>query len=268
MFVGQAYLDRLGLKHPPTGSAGLRDLQAAHMASVPFENIAPLRGHVPSLALADLQGKIVNSRRGGYCFELNGLFGAALEAFGYRPTIILGRVRNGAPEGGARLHQAFVVEADGRDWLLDVGFGGPGALWPLDLSEQGPQTVPNGTFRIRFEEATGETVVDRSNAGGWHALYGFDRSPVKPVDLDAANHLAATWPGAPFGTHLMMARHDREGRISLFNRKARVGEAVRLLDGVDDLGAFLHDRFGVELEPAEAADIWSRIRNLPTDRPS
>ena len=268
MFDRLAFLDRIGLKPPPSGAEGLRALQAAYMSSVPFENIDPLLGQIPSLDPADLQTKILERRRGGYCFELNALFGAALTGFGYRPTTVLGRVRNGASEGGARMHQAFTVEEAGKTWLADVGFGGPGALWPLDLGEGAPQSVPNGIYRIRSDDAAGETVVERRQGDAWHALYGFDRSPVRPIDLDGANHLAATWPKAPFGTHLMMARHGEEGRATLFNRRAQLNGSVRLLAEPGELAHVLRQSFGINLDDGTVAAIWNRIERQPTERPS
>lgn len=267
-FARQAYLDRLGMKEAPAGIAGLRGLQASFMSRIPFENIDPLLGQIPSLALEDLQEKLIHGRRGGYCFELNALFGAALQDFGYRPATLLARVRNGAAEGGARMHQAFVVPESGREWLVDVGFGGPGSVWPLDLSEEAPQEAPNGTYRIRFDAAFNETVVERAQGETWLALYGFDRVPVRPIDLEAANHLAATWSRAPFSTHLMMARHGEDGRTTLFNRKVNDGGTSRILSEPAELVAVLAERFDLEL-PRELTDaLWSKIRNAPTDRPS
>ena len=128
-----AYLARLELPNPGSGREGLFRLHRAHMTHVPFENTEPLLGRVPSLAPDDLFDKMVTRRRGGYCFEHNGLYAGALRALGYDITPLLGRVRNGAPEGGARTHQAHLVDIDGETWLTDVGFGGHSPLVPLAL---------------------------------------------------------------------------------------------------------------------------------------
>ncbi|HEV7418085.1 MAG TPA: arylamine N-acetyltransferase [Tianweitania sediminis] len=266
-FDAMRYLQRLGLEQAPVRVEGLRTLQAAHMAAVPFENLDPLLGRVPLLDPAALGNKIVRQRRGGYCFELNALFGLALETFGYRPTTVLGRVRNGASQGGARMHQCFVVQVEGREWLADVGFGGPGAVWPVALDQDTPQVLPNGTYRVRFDASCDETVLERAQGEGWLALYGFDRSPVRPVDLEAANHLAATWKGAPFSTHLMMARHGEEGRTTLFNRKFTDGsKAQHVLASAEELHDVLVRGFGLDLPEQTATAVWDRIKDAPLER--
>lgn len=265
-FEADAYLRRIGLAGLARDAAGLRALQAAQLAAIPFENVDPLLGRVPSLDADALARKLVSGRRGGYCFELNALLGSALAAFGFAAGTVLARVRNGAREGGARLHQGLTVECGGTAWLLDAGFGGPGPLWPLDLSETGGQEMPNGIYRVRRDGE--ETVVEKATPEGWFALYGFDEARVRAVDLQAANHLAATWDGAPFCAHLMAARSTADGRATLFNRRYRGGEGTRILTDPDDLAAVLASRFGVALEREFAAAVWERIRDAPTERPA
>lgn len=90
-----------------------------------------LLGAVPDLSDAAVWEKLIEARRGGYCFELNKLFGHALVALGFDVQPILCRVRMGAPAGGPRTHRAFIVSIGGVDWLADAGFGGPGPAEPL-----------------------------------------------------------------------------------------------------------------------------------------
>jgi len=268
MIDPETYLARIGLTDRPAGAQGLRDMQAAHMAHVVFENVGPFLGGVPSLTPEAVYEKVVGRNRGGYCFELNGIFQLILNEVGFRPTSVLARVRNGADEGGARTHQALIVPQDGKDWLVDVGFGGPGAVWPLDLGDPSPQTVANGTYRLRTEDLSGETVLEVARGQNWFALYGFDRVPVRQVDIEAANHLAATWRKAPFSTHLMLARHGADGHVTLFNRRLRVGEAIRLLANSAELADVIRNRFSMPL-PDETIDVlWARIRDLPVERPA
>ncbi|NED89519.1 arylamine N-acetyltransferase, partial [Streptomyces sp. SID11233] len=91
-----AYLDRLGIGAAPSALpptlATLRTVQRAQLLAVPFENLDPVRGIVPSLELPALEDKLVRRRRGGYCFELNGLLSAALTALGFTVRPLAGRV--------------------------------------------------------------------------------------------------------------------------------------------------------------------------------
>ncbi len=270
LFKFEHYLDRIGLSDVPPGAAGLAALQAAHMRAIPFENIDPLLGQVPSLAIEDIVAKLVHGGRGGYCFEQNALFGAALTAFGYAPLAVLARVHDPSGQSGARSHHAFVVAADGTNWLCDTGFGGAGALDPLDLSLGTPQAAANGTYRVRVDRGSGVTTLDREAGGVWTPLYAFDAAPVKPVDFEAANYLCARWDGAPFSANLMLAFHAPDGRVGLFNRALTRGmrtDAVStLLGDVDDLAAVLCDTCGLGLRKDQLVEIWDRIASAPTRR--
>lgn len=127
------YLARIELPAaacPPT-LAGLARLQHAQMSAIPFENLDPYLGAVPDLAPEAVWQKLVVARRGGYCFELNQLFGRALTELGFQVRPVLGRVRMGAPVASTRAHLAWIATVDGADYLVDTGFGGPGAIAPL-----------------------------------------------------------------------------------------------------------------------------------------
>lgn len=257
------YLDRIGLRDVPPGAAGLATVQEAQMRAIAFEDIDPFLGRLPGLSPEALVAKLVESRRGGYCFEQNALLKLALEALGYRAEILLGRVRNPAGIGGARTHQALRVHTEGEDWLCDAGFGGPGPLRPLRFS--GEQTVPNGRYRLQRDPQTGETVLERHGEEGWRGLYGLDFSPVRPVDLEAANFLCARWNGAPFGQNLMLAFHAPLGRIGLFNRALTEGGAARLIDSAQDLAQVLQT-CNLAIPAQDLAAIWARIEHAPTTR--
>jgi len=269
-FTIERYLDRLGLTDLPPGADGLAAVQKAHMRAIPFENIDPLLGRLPSLALEDVTAKLVAGQRGGYCFEHNALFGAALEALGHKPRSVLARVFDSAGRGGARSHHAFVVPADGEDWLCDTGFGGHGALCPLRLATASPQSVPNGSYRVRVDQRAGETILERRAGEDWIPLYGFDTAPVRPVDFEAANFLCAHWQGAPFSANLLVAFHAETGRIALFNRALTRGLPPETqsdrLSSSGDLGQLLRETCKLDVADVLVAQIWQRIEHAPTRR--
>ncbi|MYR43961.1 arylamine N-acetyltransferase, partial [Streptomyces sp. SID5910] len=133
-FSLDAYLERIGWeggRQPDV--ATLRGVQLAHLRAVPFENLDALGGRAPSLDLSDLTAKLVHGRRrGGYCYEHNTLFAAALEALGVRVTRLTARVVVGADrfEDRPRTHMALLAEVPGDPlpYLADVGFGAVGSL--------------------------------------------------------------------------------------------------------------------------------------------
>ncbi len=235
------------------------------MRAIPFENIDPLLGIVPKLSLEAVAAKLIERGRGGYCFEHNALFGEALRALGYQTCAHLARVRNGAGQGGARTHHTFTVSAEGDTWLCDTGFGGHASLHPLRLSQSGPQETPNGTFRVRLDQA--ETLVERQGNDKWIPLYGFDGLAVREIDLEAANFLCARWEGAPFSTNLMVAFHSREGRVALFNRALTLGQppdAVKSqLGSCRELDDVLRGRCGLNITTDVIDRIWARVEHIP-----
>jgi N-hydroxyarylamine O-acetyltransferase len=177
---------------------------------------------------------------------------------------VLARVRNGAPEGGARTHLAWVVTVEGREWLADCGFGGPGPRVPLALDTPGSQADGRDRYRIRADGE--ERVVERAMSGGWFALYGFDALVPRPVDVEAANVVCSRWERAPFGANLMLSLRPPDGRVTLFNRAGRTeragaAETWTVADAVE-LHARLGRDFGIEVAPATAEAAWSRIAAL------
>src|SRR5450755_2396793 len=131
-----AYLARLGYRGELRADvASLRALHEAHVTHIPFENLDILLGHGIRIDLASVQAKLVRGGRGGYCFEQNALFAAALELVGFRVTRLSARVRMGGPPVRPRTHMLLRVEADGVLWIADVGFGGWGLIEPIPLAE-------------------------------------------------------------------------------------------------------------------------------------
>ena len=114
-----AYLHRIGVTEPT-----LKSVHEAHVLTIPFENLDVLLGKVPSLDLQSVQDKLVRRKRGGYCYEHNHLYAAALERLGITVERLLGRPMLGGPPVAARTHMVLVAYQDGAPYLTDVGWGG------------------------------------------------------------------------------------------------------------------------------------------------
>ncbi|NDW45213.1 arylamine N-acetyltransferase [Ruegeria sp. PrR005] len=258
-----AYLSRIRLAPVPVTAAGLHQLQQAQLRAIPFENIDPFLGRTPDLAPRALAAKLLHAGRGGYCFELNALFGAALRACGFETRRLLARVRNGRPTAGSRSHVALMVTLDGRRYLADAGFGGPGPLVPLLIDTDAAQSAPNGTYRFRTDPVTGERLLQRDTPEGPFILYGFDEAHVSEADIEAANHLCATWEKMPFRNNLLLSGFDGTTRIGAFNRM-RTRDAGGGLDKQElttptDLTTLLTRDLGLRLDPATLTALWDRL---------
>jgi N-hydroxyarylamine O-acetyltransferase len=193
----EAYLDRVEY----TGSRQLtldvlRDLHLAHATHIPFENLDVVLGRPIRLDLPGLQAKMVHGRRGGYCFEQNLLFAAALERLGFRLTRLAARVRFRATRLLPRTHMLLAVEAEGRSWLADVGFGGKGLLQPLPLAPGEESRQFAWTYRVAQEP--GRLVLQFRQGEAWQDLYAFTMEEQEQVDYELASYYVSTHPESIF----------------------------------------------------------------------
>lgn len=253
------YLSRIN--HDPllVSPEGLAALQLAQLRAIPFENTEPLAGRLPDLDPDAIWRKLVLEGRGGYCLELNALFGQALTALGYQSRPVLGRVRLGAPAGGPRAHLAQIVTVGGREWLADAGFGGEEPEAPILLGSDVPVVQEGGTFRVRWDADAEEEVLERETPDGWFSLYSFDRAPVTPADLLGASLICAHWEKSPFPNHLLMSRVVPGGRAGLMNRALALPGRNLELGSLAELSEAITGVFGLPADARRDAAIWSRI---------
>ena len=215
MFDLDSYLARIGLHGRPS----VARVHRAHATSIPFENLDPQRGVPVSLALEDLERKLVAERRGGYCFEQNLLLKAALEALGAEVDLFLARVRFGAEPGVTRprSHLVLRARADGASWHADVGFGLGTLLEPLPFGADA--AAEQSGWRFRVVEDGPELVLQTAAADEWVDVYGFVPQPVPFIDVETSNWWTSTHPRSPFVTGLVVSMHGDDGmRTSLSDR--------------------------------------------------
>ena len=243
------YLTRLGVDRPATPTADvLRTLHRAHRETFLFENLSIQTGARISLALCDLEEKFLDRKRGGYCFEHNTLFAAALRDLGVDADTLLGRVRRGPPHRWCRTHMVLRVPLDGVVWLADVGFGAVGLLEPMPLAD-GATAVQGGlAYRLRRERD--HWVLSMRDAAGETDLYEFTGDPQTPWDVEVANHFTATHPESVFRKGVTIQRSSERERVIL-----RGDALTRYRDGVmteepverDQLAGIARAEFGVDL---------------------
>ncbi len=145
-----AYLQRIGIAEAKQPTAAFLDeLIYAHQHSVPFDNLDVYEKKLtPSLAVADLFEKIVVRKRGGYCFELNALFGALLKALGFDAQPCMARVLLRPIPYPLISHRANIVTIDGKRYLADVGFGGPQPTFAPLIEDGVSRTEEGQTFTM------------------------------------------------------------------------------------------------------------------------
>ncbi|MCE7009584.1 arylamine N-acetyltransferase [Kibdelosporangium philippinense] len=252
-----AYLSRIGVAEPT-----LKSVHAGHVASIPFENIEVFLGDVPKLDIPSLQAKLVGRERGGYCFEHNLLYTAALDRLGIPVQRLLARPRlsqRGGPMRG-RTHMMAVAEVDGRQWLTDVGWGGGGLLEPMPFEEG---TMRQGAWTFRLTRIEEQWVLQSLTAGEWVSYYGFTTERQYLADYEMSNFYSARAPGSHWTARLIAQRTGPEFRTALVGNelvKARPsGETEkRTLTAAEILGE-LPATFGIELTDAERDQVIKKI---------
>lgn len=255
-----AYLRRIDHVGPlePTLET-LRALQLKHTRAIPFENLDTLLGLPVAIDLESLQRKLVQTRRGGYCFEHNVLFKSVLEAVGLRSTALAARVVWERPAGElrARTHMVLLVEIGTTLYLADVGFGGLTPTGPLTLQTGIEQATPHETFRIVREGS--EFAVEARVREQWKRLYRFDLQAQQPVDINVLNHYVVSHADSPMMGRLIAARVASDRRFGLTNgvlREHRVDgtTAERRMGSVAELRDVLRATFGIEAPTGAASD--------------
>ncbi|MBR0831020.1 arylamine N-acetyltransferase [Bradyrhizobium manausense] len=261
------YLARIGYRGAlKPDLATLAALHAAHVNTIPFEGMDPLLGRPVLLDLPSVQAKLVESRRGGYCFEQNALFRAALEQIGFAVTGLAGRVRWMAPPEsplGPKTHMLLKVDLAEGPYIADVGFGACLLDAPLRLATDVEQRTAMGTFR--FDERDGRFWVNARQPAGWRTMYVFDLAPQLASDYELGSYFTATSSVTPFTSTLILERVAIDARYRLVNRRliveAREGEVrnERNIDSADELRQVLHEIFNVEA-PTPIEDVFVRIK--------
>ena len=227
----------------------LRRLHLAHRETFLFDNLSIQRGGRVSLVLDDLQRKFLDEGGGGYCFEHNTLFGAALRDLGFTSTSLLARVRRGPREGWMRTHMVLRVIINGAPWLADVGFGGLGLLEPLPLAEGATAEQGGATYALRLEQNTWVLSM-RDRAAAATDLYEFTEDPQTAGDIEVANHYTSTHPASMFRRTLTIQRTTREERTLLRSNvlmRFRDGQAIEEPVDRSRVRSIARDLFGVEL---------------------
>jgi len=269
----RAFLDRVGYPlepdHLPAPSGELlAELHWAHLQSVPFENLDIVRlERELRLNPAALYGKIVGERRGGYCFEVNGLLAVILEDLGFAVRRVMARFIQ--KEGGLSAafdHLALIVSVpddDGAPWLVDVGSGRQAFARPLrmiaDLEQHQPEV--DTTYRLtRGGEADRWVLHTNVGGGDWAAWYAFDETPRELVDFADRNAFFQTDDASPFRQGPLATRSRPGDRVTVTGHLL-----IETIAGVrsereitpEEVDALLSSEFGIVLA-APASDPSSQ----------
>ena len=263
----EAYFTRIGYAGPRNASLDtLRALHLLHPAAIAFENLDPFLKRGVKLDLPSLEEKLVRGRRGGYCFEQNGLFLHVLGAMGFKAVGLAARVLRGRlEEESPRSHMLIRIELDDAAYIADVGFGSFALTAPLRLFDESAQKTPHGIFRLR---PAGAEFEEQALVGGeWETQYRFSLHEQMMQDYEALNWYRATHPDSPFVNNLMVSRAPPGRRLGLFNNQFTVRDTEagvisrRSLGTAGEIAEILVAEFGIAL-PEPRTDLERALARL------
>ncbi|AFV97661.1 MULTISPECIES: arylamine N-acetyltransferase family protein [unclassified Sulfuricurvum] len=199
----------------------LTALMSAQLQSVPFENTEVQAGRIPSLIPEEITTKIIMNGRGGYCYEVNGLFAMALNAIGFE-YYFAGARPMFYPSRRPKTHLVVIVTIEGENYLCDTGFGGYGLREPIKVAD-GEIVEQNGD-RFRLELIQGEYVLSSWVNGEWAPQYGFALVPQEWIEFSLANYFNATHPDTIFTQKKLAVMQTPNGRKILVDDTLKVIE--------------------------------------------
>lgn len=253
-----AYLRSLDLSRAPPGMALLTEIVRRHVAQYAFASLGPRLGDPLPLDPAALYERIVLRRRGGYCFEHNGLLYAVLQQLGYAVQLRLARVLNNRDVMPGLTHRISELELDGRHWLVDVGFGALGP--PLPVALDGRHCVRNGRAYWIAAGLPGEWLLQTLHQGAPYTLYRFERSRYSQADCELGHFYSHRHPDATFVNHLVASRIDDHCIYALRNRSHSVidanGETVSPIESAAQLHTLLTTVYGLHLSTEESERLF------------
>ncbi|MDP9650063.1 arylamine N-acetyltransferase family protein [Paraburkholderia caledonica] len=263
------YFERIGYTGPraPTLEV-LKAIHRLHPRAIPFENLNPLTRRAVKLDLESVERKLVDDRRGGYCFEQNALLANVLIELGFQVTPLLGRVLWGREPDAVppRTHMVLRIDLDNEAWIADVGFGSVTLTSPVRLTPGLAQRTDLGIFRLADASHDALYLEVQARDQTWSRVYRFDLHPVEWIDYETSNWYTSTSPEAIFANNLIVCRVLDDTRLALLNdqlnERVADGSIVReqRLASTDELAACLHDRFGLKTSDIDLAEIFDRVR--------
>jgi N-hydroxyarylamine O-acetyltransferase len=256
----QSYLDRIGFTGPVQPDlATLHALHQAHLLAIPYENLDVQLGRPVTIARPQIYEKIIGRHRGGWCYEMNGLFGWALSEIGFRVTRATGAVRRDIM-GDVMVgnHLVLRVDLDEGVYLADVGFG-DGSRDPIRV-EAGPFHSHGFHFRLAKEEGAWWRVFNHQFGGA--QTFDFMLDPADEKQLEERCHFLQTSEMSPFVQNAVCQRHTSTGLTILRGRVLRrlTPEAIteeRLLADADDFVSVLDEEFDLNIAGVET--LWPKI---------
>ena len=236
----------------------LSEIAKRHVATFAFSSVGCRLGESLPLDLESLYKRIVVQRRGGYCFEQNGLFYEVLEDLGFSVKLYLARVIYNQDIHPGLTHRITMVDLNGQRYILDVGFGSDGPRIPVILSEQ--ETIDGDRiFRIS-QPSSGEFHMQVFKDGDFFSLYRFELARYGQADCELGHFYSHRHPNSSFVNHLVvsliMENEIRSLRDLVYWVITKSGTQQHRIDDADQLRRILVGELKVQVTEAESRYLY------------
>lgn len=259
--IVREYLLAVGLRKSDLNFEFLTDLVKRHVATFAFSSVGCRLGEDLPLNLESLYQRIVVQRRGGYCFEQNGLFYDVLDELGFSPEMYLARVIHNQNTHPGLTHRISVVKSGQQSYVLDAGFGPLGPRVPIAMSDIETEDGDK-VFRIA-EKQPGEFHMQVLKNGDFFSLYRFELARYGPADCELGHFFSHRHPDAPFVNHLVVSLLKEHETRSLRDReylvftdsttdRQEIGEPMQLK-------RILGEELGVQVTDEEARQLYGGL---------
>ena len=244
----EPYLKRLGIEKIKNPSLEfLTELQRSHMLSIPFEDLDIPDKRI-ELDLNKIYNKIIPTKRGGFCYELNGLFHWLLTSLGFKADMLSASVFNSRKQdfGPEFDHMTLLVHLD-KDYLTDAGFG-DSFRTPIELPA-GEVIDVSGHYRLQKKRSNIYELHIENDV--WEPQYSFSVLPRQLLDYKDMCDFQQYSPNSHFRTRMVCTIATTEGRITLSNNSLTITEGSSKnktsFDSKEDFNFLLKKHFNIEL---------------------
>lgn len=253
------YLNRIGVRGAlAVDVATFRKIHRAHALSIPYENLDVQLGRPVTRNTAEIFEKIVNRRRGGWCYEMNGLLGWALREVGFDVTFLAGGVmRDTMGDGVVGNHLVLLVRIDDANWIGDVGFG-DGLIDPAPLCAG---EIADHPLRAKLQRIDGDWWRYSNDPCTGGPSFDFNTSVSDGSLLDEMCRYLQSDPASPFVQNAVVQSWQGGTHISMRGRVLRkISSCIEnrtLIESEADYVLTLKETFGIDLP--ESSGLWSAI---------
>ncbi|MEA5085230.1 MAG: arylamine N-acetyltransferase [Lachnospiraceae bacterium] len=264
----EQYFERLGIIYSkdewrPTEN-NLKRLQNIHIAKIPYENLSILIHEPISLNGNDLYEKIIVKKRGGYCFEVNGLFTHLLKALGYQVTVYNCRFIFEDKGVQMRRHRIMKVKFENEAYLTDVSFRNEYPRYALRLKCDKVQFDGIAEYKFTKDDYYGYILWQKLPNQEWKQIFGFDESPQSETDFFLPNYFCETHPQSPFidGPHMSICPENKH--ITIAGRKFVISEKNEVADKTvigseEEFIDLCRRHFGIYIDFSTAKEILKNV---------